>query len=78
MVHRDRAPAYTGAVADIGFLLLITGFFAVCVAFVRGCERIIGPDPATADPAAEATGGDDPTATGDLDQPEDRDDEVPA
>jgi hypothetical protein len=31
--------------ADIAFLTLIIGFFAVCVLFVRGCERIIGPEP---------------------------------
>jgi len=31
--------------ADIGFILLLIGFFAVCVAFVRACEHVIGPDP---------------------------------
>jgi hypothetical protein len=30
--------------ADIWVLLLIAAFFAVCVAFVRGCDRIIGGD----------------------------------
>lgn len=34
--------------ADIGFILLIIGFFAGCAAFVRACEHVIGPDP---DPA---------------------------
>lgn len=34
--------------ADIGFILLLTGFFAGCAAFVRACEHMIGPDP---DPA---------------------------
>jgi hypothetical protein len=28
--------------ADVGVVLLIVGFFAVCVAFVRGCDRMIG------------------------------------
>jgi hypothetical protein len=30
--------------ADIGFILLLIGFFGLCVLFVRGCERIIGPE----------------------------------
>jgi hypothetical protein len=30
--------------ADVWVLLLILAFFALCVAFVRGCESIIGPD----------------------------------
>jgi hypothetical protein len=32
--------------ADVWVLLLILAFFALCVAFVRGCESIIGPDDA--------------------------------
>ncbi len=40
--------------ADIGFVLLLTGFFALCLAFVRACERVIGPDP-DAVPAAVET-----------------------
>ena len=32
--------------ADVWVLLLILAFFALCVAFVRGCESIIGPDEA--------------------------------
>jgi hypothetical protein len=39
--------------ADIWVLLLIAAFFAVCVAFVRGCDRIIGGDD---DLELEATG----------------------
>jgi len=31
-------------VADAIFLLLIVGFFALCVAYIRACDRIIGPD----------------------------------
>jgi hypothetical protein len=30
--------------ADVWVLLLILAFFALCVAFVRGCDVIIGPD----------------------------------
>jgi hypothetical protein len=30
--------------ADVWVLLLIVAFFALCVGFVRGCDRIIGPD----------------------------------
>ena len=32
--------------ADVWVLLLILAFFALCVAFVRGCDVIIGPDDA--------------------------------
>jgi len=31
-------------VADIGFVVLIAAFFLLCVALVRVCDRIIGPD----------------------------------
>ncbi len=30
--------------ADIVYLAVIVAFFALCVAFVRACDRIIGPD----------------------------------
>jgi hypothetical protein len=33
-------------IADLWVVLTVLGFFAVCVAFVRGCDRIIGPDDA--------------------------------
>ena len=33
--------------ADVWVVLLIAGFFAVCVALVRGCDRIIGGDEAS-------------------------------
>ena len=29
---------------DAIFLLTIFGFFALCVAYIRGCDRIIGPE----------------------------------
>jgi hypothetical protein len=30
--------------ADLWVVLAIVAFFALCVAFVWGCDRIIGPD----------------------------------
>ena len=30
--------------ADVWVVVTILAFFAVCVAFVWGCDRIIGPD----------------------------------
>ena len=33
-------------IADLWVVLTVLAFFAVCVAFVRGCDRIIGPDDA--------------------------------
>lgn len=30
--------------ADVWVLLLVLGFFVVCVALVRGCDHIIGGD----------------------------------
>lgn len=32
--------------ADLLVILLIAGFFALCVGLVRGCDRIIGSDEA--------------------------------
>ncbi len=29
------------AMADVAFLLTIAAFFAVCVLYIRGCDRII-------------------------------------
>ena len=26
---------------DVAFILTVLGFFAVCVAYVRGCERLV-------------------------------------
>jgi hypothetical protein len=31
--------------ADLLYVLVISGFFGLAVLFVHGCERIIGPDP---------------------------------
>jgi hypothetical protein len=45
--------------ADLLVLLLVLGFFGLCVAFVHGCDRIIGPDDDTDLDAPAATQGDD-------------------
>jgi hypothetical protein len=42
--------------ADVWVVLLIVGFFAVCVAFVRGCDRIIGGDESSELHETEASG----------------------
>ena len=31
-------------VADLVFIVIVIAFFAVCVGYVRLCDRIIGPD----------------------------------
>ena len=31
-------------IADLWVVLTVLAFFALCVALVRGCDRIIGPD----------------------------------
>jgi hypothetical protein len=43
--------------ADIWVVVVVIGFFGICVAFVWGCDRIIGPDDAELldDTGAEAT-----------------------
>jgi hypothetical protein len=46
--------------ADLWVLVTVIGFFALCVGFVWGCDRIIGPDDAelldetSAEPVGEA------------------------
>lgn len=45
---------------DVVVILMTLGFFAVCVAYVALCDRIVGPD----DPsAADATSASAPEAT---------------
>ena len=34
----------TRLVADVLFILITVAFFAICVAYVRWCDRIIGAD----------------------------------
>ena len=38
-----RTPT-TRFVADLLFILITVAFFAICVAYVRWCDRIIGAD----------------------------------
>ena len=38
---------------DIVILLVTAAFFAVCVAYVRWCDHIIGPDPDAPDDEAD-------------------------
>jgi hypothetical protein len=48
------------SIADLWVVLTVVGFFGVCVAFVRGCDRIIGPDDAEDffdDESPESTAG---------------------
>jgi hypothetical protein len=45
---------------DLVFLVIVVAFFALCIGYVRLCDRIIGPDPyptstAVADDLDEAT-----------------------
>ena len=44
----DREAELKGPpVADIVFIAIVVAFFALCVGYVRVCDRIIGPDPST-------------------------------
>jgi hypothetical protein len=38
-------------VADLLFVVITIAFFVLCVAYVRVCDRIIGPDPAPTAPS---------------------------
>jgi hypothetical protein len=37
---------FAGDVRDVLILLLVAAFFALCIAYVWWCDRIIGPDAA--------------------------------
>lgn len=49
--------------ADLWVVLTIVAFFAVCAAFVAGCDRLIGSDAETID-REEALGADEPVDVG--------------
>ncbi len=51
---------------DVLMLLLIAAFFALCIAYVAWCDRIIGPDPAE----MGAGGGSDARANEDAGAPD--------
>ena len=36
--------------ADLVFIAIVVAFFALCVGYVRVCDRIIGPDQSTERP----------------------------
>jgi hypothetical protein len=41
-------------VADLLFVLITIAFFALCVGYVKVCDRIIGPDSSAPAPTPEA------------------------
>ena len=43
--------------ADVIFVAVVCAFFALCVVYIRWCDRIIGPDDATPFVAAGAADG---------------------
>ena len=43
---------------DVIFVATIIGFFALCVAYIAACDRIIGPDAEFELDLVEGTGGD--------------------
>jgi hypothetical protein len=45
--------------ADVLVFVLALGFFGLCVAFVHGCDRIIGPDEDADLDAVASSGGED-------------------
>jgi hypothetical protein len=50
---------------DLLFVAVVVAFFAVALAYVKGCERIIGPDAPLPDEDVDATQADvDVTAAG--------------
>ncbi len=40
---------------DVVVLVVTVAFFALCVSYVRWCDRIIGRDPSPVDETAEAS-----------------------
>ena len=47
---------------DLIFVAVVVAFFAVTVAYVRGCERIVGRDEAAGTPGSDAEVDDAATA----------------
>ena len=41
--------------ADLLVVITLLAFFGLCLAFVRGCDRIIGPDEPDGETAKSAT-----------------------
>ena len=42
-----QSRCYIACMADFLVVVTIVAFFALCVAFVYGCDRVIGPDEET-------------------------------
>ena len=49
---------------DLLFVVVVVAFFAVTLAYVKGCELIVGPDTPRRDEGAEAADGSDALAEG--------------
>jgi len=47
---------------DLIVVIVILGFFGLCVAFVGGCSRILGPDEAAVEDATLTAGDAEPSA----------------
>jgi|GEM_PF-1404599 hypothetical protein len=46
------AADFTGGMTDVLFVALAVAFFAVCVGYVRFCDRIVASGPEPADKAS--------------------------
>jgi hypothetical protein len=55
--------------ADLLFVAILLAFFAVAVAYVKGCELMVGPDTPLPDEDVEATGADVAVTTADVGGP---------
>jgi hypothetical protein len=51
---------------DVVMVLVLLGFFALCVAYVGWCGRIIGPDPDDPDDPDDLDESGEPTAVADA------------
>ena len=47
---------------DLIYVAIVVGFFAICVAYVRACDAIVGPDGDLSRHPEPATAPDDATA----------------
>lgn len=43
--------------SDLLVVLMTVGFFAICIAYVALCDRIVGPDESDPDPDPEPESG---------------------
>jgi hypothetical protein len=39
---------------DVIYIAIATGFFAICIAYISLCDRIIGPDPVDAESESQS------------------------